>query len=227
MPATDLLREPFGPREFSRAFAVSRETTERLEIYADRLRFWQKTINLVAPATLNILWMRHFADSAQLAALVPKSAKTLVDVGSGAGFPGLVLAILLAEGGACQRVVLIESDTRKAAFLADVVRRTGIGAAIAVDIVTERVEAAATRDRVGLADVVSARALAPMDRLLGWVAPLFGPQTVGLFLKGRDVAAELVSAEQSMELAYDLVPSRTDSRGRIVVLRRLAAKPEG
>ena len=227
MPTTDLLREPFGPREFSRAFGVSRETTERLEIYADRLRLWQKTINLVAPATLKVLWMRHFADSAQLAALVPGTARTLVDVGSGAGFPGLVLAILFAEHGPCQRVVLIESDTRKAAFLADVVRRTGIGAAIAVDIVTERVEAAATRDRVELADVVSARALAPMDRLLDWVAPLFGPQTVGLFLKGRDVAAELVSAEQSMELAYDLVPSRTDSRGRIVVLRRLAAKPEG
>ena len=227
MPPTDLLSEPFGPREFSRAFGVSRETTERLEIYADRLRFWQKTINLVAPATLKVLWMRHFADSAQLTALVPKTAKTLVDVGSGAGFPGLVLAIVFAEGGPCQRVVLIESDTRKAAFLADVVRRTGIGPAIAVDIVTQRIEAAATRDKVGSADVVTARALAPMDRLLDWVAPLFGPQTSGLFLKGRDVETELASAEQSLKLDYDLVPSRTDSKGRIVVLRRLAAKPEG
>lgn len=227
MPSVDLLPETFGPAEFVAAFPVSRETSERLEIYAARLRFWQNTINLVAPTTLDDVWRRHFADSAQLLDHIPATAKSLVDVGSGAGFPGLVLAILLANRGPGHRVVLIESDSRKAAFLADVVRHTGIGSAIAVDIVSQRVETAATRARVGPTDLVTARALAPMDRLLGWVAPLFGPNTHGVFLKGQDVETELAKAVQKWRITYDLVPSRTAAHARIVVVRQLAAKTEG
>ena len=126
------------PEDFARAFGVSRETLERLETYEALLKQWQKTINLVAPSTLSDIWHRHFADSAQLLALAPPGAERWLDLGSGAGFPGLVLAILLAERGH-GRVTLIESDTRKAAFLGEVARRVGV----AVDILGTRIEKSA------------------------------------------------------------------------------------
>ena len=113
-----------GPKDFSDAFAVSRETLARLETYEAKLKQWQKTINLVAPSTLDEVWQRHFADSAQLWALAPPAAKHWLDVGSGAGFPGLVLAILGAEKKAT-RHTLVESDSRKAAFLREVARELG------------------------------------------------------------------------------------------------------
>ncbi len=137
--------EIIDAQSFSAHFGVSRETLDRLEVYAEALIRWQKAINLVAPATLPHLWHRHFADSAQLADLVPTAARSLVDLGSGAGFPGLVLALMLGasekkapEVGAqgLTRVILVESDSRKAAFLRDVARLTGT----AVEILSTRIE---------------------------------------------------------------------------------------
>jgi 16S rRNA (guanine527-N7)-methyltransferase len=210
------------PEDFERAFGVSRETIERLKTYEALLKQWQKTINLVAPSTLADVWHRHFADSTQLLALAPPNAKHWVDLGSGAGFPGLVLAILLAERGG-GRVTLIESDTRKAAFLAEVARRTGA----AVDIQGTRIEKSATQAKVGPVDVVTARALAPLPRLLGLSAPFFSGPTVGLFLKGREGEAEVQVAEKLWEFEADLRPSLTDASGRVVVVRALNAKTEG
>ena len=262
---------------------VSRETIARLTTYEGLLRQWQKAVNLVAPSTLDAVWHRHFADSAQLLPLA-SGARTWVDLGSGAGFPGLVIAILLAaspsphassawgegrgegrrhvptseqwaaphpnplpimpkaclrhdeeRGGGTgagpaptPRVTLIESNARKCAFLREVVRQTGVSAAgVAVDILSTRIETAATQASLHGPDVVSARALAPLDKLLALAAPLFASSTVGLFLKGRDVAAELKAAESLWNFNVELVPSRTERDGRIVVVRSLEAKSEG
>jgi 16S rRNA (guanine527-N7)-methyltransferase len=210
------------PEDFERAFGVSRETIERLKTYEALLKQWQKTINLVAPSTLADVWHRHFADSAQLLALAPPNAKHWVDLGSGAGFPGLVLAILLAERGG-GRVTLIESDTRKAAFLAEVARRTGVP----VDIQGTRIEKSATQAKVGPVDVVTARALAPLPRLLDLSAPYFSGPTVGLFLKGREAETEVQAAEKLWEFEAELHQGLTDASGKVVVIRALNAKTEG
>lgn len=204
---------------FARAFLVSRETLERLNLYESALKRWQPAVNLVAPATLPQIWRRHFADSAQLAALVPAQAQSLVDLGSGAGFPGLVLAILLG-GKRLKRVVLVESDQRKAAFLREVARQTGTD----VEVVSARIEAPGTRARIGTADVVCARALAALDALLELAFPLFGPNSIGLFLKGKDAAAEVEAARVRWQLDVALTPSMTDERGSIVAVRGLARR---
>lgn len=213
-----------GSADFARRFAVSRETRDRLELYAELLSQWQKTINLVAPSTLGDVWHRHFADSAQLLAHADPRPITWLDLGSGAGFPGLVLAILLAENrDPMSKHILIESDTRKAAFLREVARRTGVS----VDIRAVRIEFAATQGNVREIECVTARALAPLAKLLDLAAPFFGPNSKGLFLKGREVEAEIEDAEKSW--SFDLVvhPSISDPSGRIVVIRNLRVKSEG
>jgi 16S rRNA (guanine527-N7)-methyltransferase len=243
-----------GPTEFAAAFPVSRETLEHLAIYEGLLRRWQRAVNLVAPSTLDAIWQRHFADSAQLIALAP-SARAWVDLGSGAGFPGLVVAILLAgersrwdddassgprseplseplsgrrsKEPARPRMTLIESNARKCAFLREVVRATQIAAALSVDILSTRIETATTQASLQPPDVVSARAVAPLDKLFGLAAPLFASSTVGLFLKGRDAAAELQTAEKLWNFQSELVPSRTERDARVVVVRKLERKNEG
>jgi len=208
-----------GPEQFARVFDVSRGTLERLETYAKLLTQWQAKINLVAPGTLAEVWHRHFADSAQLVALAPPEARSWVDLGSGAGFPGLVVATLLAEKGRC-RVTLCESDTRKAAFLSDVKRKLGL----AVDIMPTRIEIDSTHASVGQVDVVSARALAPLQRLVPLAAPFFHEQTVGLFLKGREAEKEIAEAAVAWAFEFELKPSMTDREGRIAVIRSPIAK---
>lgn len=218
---------------FQAAFKVSRETLERLNLYESLLRVWQPRINLVAEKTLGELWHRHFADSAQLAALIPPGTRRLVDLGTGGGFPGLVLAILLggrhvgggaatggsrgSAGGYLVEVVLLESDARKAAFLREVARKTGT----AVEILSTRIENPETQTKLGVVDVVTARALAPVVRLLGLAAPLFGPDTVGLFLKGRSVQAEIEAARALWAFDVSLVNSVTADDARIAVIRQL------
>ena len=211
-----------GAEDFARQFSVSRETVLRLKTYEKLLKHWQKTINLVGPGTLEQTWSRHFADSAQLLDLAPPSAKRWLDLGSGAGFPGLVLAILLAERGGAH-MALVESDTRKAAFLGEVGRQTGVP----VDIYPERIEKAATQYMVGQVDAITARGLAPMPRLLELVAPYFSESTVGLFLKGREAQSELDAANQGWEVLTEQCPSQTDKEGQIILVRALRAKAEG
>ncbi len=209
-----------GPADFAAAFAVSRETLARLTLYAELLRQWQKTINLVAPSTLDQTWHRHIADSAQVLALAPAGVARWVDVGSGAGFPGLVVAILLAERD--QTIVtLVESDTRKAAFLAEVARRTGI----TVDIRAKRIENPATRINLPLAEIVSARALASLDRLLDLTVPYLRPDGTALFLKGRDWADEVKAAEASWRFELETRASRTDPEARVLKLTGIARIP--
>ena len=156
--------------QFAAEFEVSRETLERFECYEELLRAWQRAVNLVAPRTLDVVWSRHFGDCAQLFAYFPEKARRIVDLGSGAGFPGLVLAILAEENGQ-HDFVLVEADARKAAFLRDVASKLGL----VVEIVSARIEKAETQFMIGKADVVTARALAPLDRLLVLARPYFNP----------------------------------------------------
>jgi 16S rRNA (guanine527-N7)-methyltransferase len=215
------LRRITGSEDFAEVFKVSREITEKLEIYAALLRQWQKTINLVAPSTLDDVWHRHFADSAQLITFAPPGEGRWLDVGSGAGFPGMVLAILRSEISPA-RSTLIESDTRKAAFLAEVGRKTGV----AVDILPTRIEITSTRVKVDEVQCVTARALAPLPRLLGLVLPYYSERTIGMFLKGREVAAEIEEARKSWDFSVDLKPSLTDPEGRVALIGELRAKTE-
>jgi 16S rRNA (guanine527-N7)-methyltransferase len=222
------IRQIASPADFAAAFDVSRETLERLATYEALLRQWQKAVNLVAASTLEAVWHRHFADSAQIVRLAPEHVHSWIDLGSGAGFPGLVAAILLAGSpsphlrgeGMATHVTLIESDQRKCAFLREVARKTGV----TVEILSTRIELAATQAKLDSPEVVSARALAPLDRLLGLAAPLFTPATVGVFLKGREAAAEIETAAKAWTFAVEMVPSITEATGRVVVIRDLQPK---
>ncbi|MGE0766986.1 MAG: 16S rRNA (guanine(527)-N(7))-methyltransferase RsmG [Hyphomicrobiaceae bacterium] len=217
-----------GPADFADAFGASPAALDRLKTYAETLALWQKTINLVSPATLPDVWHRHFADSAQLLALAPESIESWIDLGSGAGLPGLVVAILLGDRPSPRpRLTLIESDQRKAAFMGEVVRKTDLTAVLSVDILCTRIETAATRGMIESADIVSARALAPLDRLVELALPLLKPQGVCLFPKGRGVQVELESAKRSFVFSYELVPSRTDAEAGIIVMRAPTVRSEG
>jgi 16S rRNA (guanine527-N7)-methyltransferase len=197
------------------AFDVSRETIERLDVLVAELTKWQRIKNLVGPATLDEVWTRHIADSLQLLALAPE-AKTWLDLGSGAGFPGLVIAIAGAERALA--VSLVESNSRKCAFLRQAARLAGVKV-----IVHESRLGTIVPNYVGKADIVSARALAPLADLLAWTEPLLTTGTIGLFPKGRDAAVELTLAEQSWTFKAETLPSLTDSEARIFRITSLAS----
>jgi len=193
---------------FRRAFDVSRETLARLETHVALLRKWNQRINLVAPSTLADAWTRHVADSAQLWSLRPADARLWLDLGAGAGFPGLVVAALAAEEAPALTVRLVESDQRKAAFLGAVIREAGLPAEVLADR-WERLPPQA-------ADVVSARALAPLDALLKAVDKHRRPGGIGLFPKGETVHKEIAEASVRWRFDHKLTPSRTEPRAAIL-----------
>lgn len=205
-----------GPADFARTFRVPHETVEKLELYADILRTWQKAVNLVSPATIDDIWQRHFTDSAQLLNIVP-TKKSWIDLGSGGGFPGLVIAILTANQEN-HSVQLIESNSRKCAFLSEVARRTQTP----VIIHEGRIEEIAQKGKAGKADVVTSRALAPLNTLLGLAHGFFSNDTVGLFLKGREASHEIAEARHNWHFECECVPSRTSGEGRIIEIRSLS-----
>jgi 16S rRNA (guanine527-N7)-methyltransferase len=195
---------------------VSRETGERLDLLARELRRWQGIKNLVGPGTLDAVWVRHIADSLQLLDLAPK-ARTWADLGSGAGFPGLVLGIAALEREG-MTVELVESNGRKCAFLRHVARLTG------APVTVHQARLEAVIGRFTGTDVVTARALAPLPRLLAWTEPLLTTGTTGLFPKGREAEGELTEAAKSWRFCAELLPSRTDSDARIVRIHSLEAR---
>jgi 16S rRNA (guanine527-N7)-methyltransferase len=203
---------PLDAAGFSVLTDVSRETIERLEAYAALLASWSARINLVSHATLADVWRRHLLDSAQLLPLIPAGSRSLVDLGSGAGFPGLVLAILGVPG-----VELVEADSRKAAFLREATRVTGAE----VIIRGCRIEAA-PRHAV---DVVTARGCAPLDRLLTLSEGFIGRQTTCLFLKGERAEEELTVASKAWTMAISRHPSRADPRGVVLSLQQVVREP--
>jgi 16S rRNA (guanine527-N7)-methyltransferase len=199
-------RPPLSPEAFGEQLHVSRETLERFTIYLELLRRWQRAINLVGRATLADPWRRHFLDCAQLAASVPTGAATVVDLGSGAGFPGMVLAILGVPG-----VELIESDLRKVQFLREAARATGAP----VKVHAERLE----RLPGWPAEVITSRALAPLPRLLVLAERFMTPESVCLFLKGRSGARELTEVRVSWHMEAEMCPSLSEPTGMVLQLR--------
>jgi 16S rRNA (guanine527-N7)-methyltransferase len=195
---------------------VSRETSERLDTFVELLLSWQRTTNLIAASTIPHLWTRHIADSLQLLDLAP-DARVWVDLGSGAGFPGLAIAIALAEKPGAM-VHLIDSNKKKAAFLREAQRVTGAPA----EVHTQRIEDFANSFTAPL-DAVTARAVAPLKLLLNQSFPLLGKSgAMGLFPKGQHAELELKEAravKTSWKMNATLVPSRTDPAARIVVIR--------
>lgn len=190
---------------------VSRETRERLETYADLVRKWQSRINLISPKTLPDLWNRHILDSLQLFALKPQPVQWM-DIGSGAGFPGLVTAICLTEIGEGW-VHLVESNNKKAAFLRQVIAQTGARASV----FPIRIDTA--RAKVGSIDAISARALASLPDLLSHCAPFVedNPKTEMWFHKGLDYFDEVRSARDLW--AFDLVEHRSQLQDGSVILQ--------
>jgi 16S rRNA (guanine527-N7)-methyltransferase len=209
-------RSPELVADRARALAltpVSRETTALLDRFVDLLLETQRHTNLIGSKTVPELWTRHIADSLQLLDLAP-DARTWLDIGSGAGFPGLVIACALADqpGGA---VHLVESNTKKAAFLRQV------AAALALPATVHHVRIEALSPGVVTADVVTARAVAPLRDLLGYVAPFRESGAKALLSKGQDVEAELTEAAKYWKIDAELAVSRTNPSGRIVIVREL------
>jgi 16S rRNA (guanine527-N7)-methyltransferase len=193
---------------FVSSFDVSRETLERLDIYADLLRKWNPSINLVAKSTLGQLWERHFFDSAQILEVSEQREGRWVDLGTGGGFPGLIVAILAANERAGISVTCIESDLRKAVFLQTVIREVGIKATV----LSDRIEDIPPLS----ADVVSARALAPLSQLLGYAERHLAENGKAIFLKGAKVAREVKEALETWSFELDTYPSKTDPEASIL-----------
>ena len=187
--------------------SVSRETEARLGAFAALIEKWTQKINLIAPSTRDQLWERHIQDSAQLFNLRENASKW-ADLGSGAGLPGLVVAIIASDKAPNMRVTLVESDKRKAAFCRAAIRELGLSATV----ISERLEAAKPQ----VAEVVSARALAPLPILLGYAERHLAPGGIALFLKGAEHKAEINDALASWRFSVEKVPSATNPRGVIL-----------
>ena len=214
MVARGRVNEEQFERDRSRALAlisVSRETLPRLDAFAALLRRWQGIKNLVGPSELTQIWTRHIADSAQLVHFA-SDAQTWVDIGSGAGFPGLVVACCRADDSAFH-MTLVESNGRKAAFLREAARVLGLN----VSVVNERIEAAGPHLPRQI-DCISARALAPLPLLLDLAVPLMRNPCKALFLKGQDIDVELTEASKYWNIYHRVEPSVTNPSGRILII---------
>ncbi|MGH1576105.1 16S rRNA (guanine(527)-N(7))-methyltransferase RsmG [Planktotalea sp.] len=192
---------------------VSRETYERLQTYSDLLKKWNPKINLVSKGTIDDLWERHIVDSAQIFELRNNSAKRWVDLGSGGGFPGLVIAILAMEFAPSMKVTLVESDKRKSAFLRTVSRETGCEA----NIVAERIENVPPLN----ADVLSARALADLDALLGFAKLHLEAKGTCLFPKGHTWEKEVDKAHESWRFSCEITKSQTQDQAVILKIEEI------
>ena len=200
---------PMTAAEFAAAAKVSRETLARLQRYAALLEKWNRSINLVGRGTVDDLWRRHMLDSAQLLPLIPDRATSLVDLGSGAGFPGLVLAVCGAKN-----VHLVESDRKKCTFLREAARETGAP----VVIHNARLQEIESFQ----ADIVTARALAPLPKLLHMAVRFTKKHSILLFLKGKHADRELTNAAKEWNMRADQIPSRTDPDASILRLEAIS-----
>ncbi len=201
----------FDAAAFAQATDVSRETLTKLEAYAALLEKWQRQINLVSKATIPDLWQRHMLDSAQLSSLIEDldcENPSCIDMGTGAGFPGMVLAIM-----GVGQWTLVDSDSRKVVFLQEAARVTQT----AVQLITSRLEDLALEP----VDIVTARACAPLVVLLGYAAPLMHAHSTAIFLKGQSVDAELETARKDWDFQIEAYDSVTDPSAKILRIQRL------
>jgi 16S rRNA (guanine527-N7)-methyltransferase len=181
---------------------VSRETMQRLEALSKRVQDWNLAVNLVSKASVAQIWTRHILDSAQLYLMATKNVRRWVDLGSGGGFPGLVVAIMAMESQPEMELVLVESDVRKAVFLREAIRTLGLNS----QVIAARIDEIAPLN----ADVLSARALAPLHVLCGFAAHHLAPEGLALFPKGATYASELDQARKSWVFTADHIPSKTE-----------------
>jgi len=193
---------------------VSRETIERLKAYEALLRKWTQKINLVARSTLDDLWTRHFIDSAQIYSLAPHPVTHWADLGSGGGFPGLVIAIMAMEHQSPARVTLVESDSRKCTFLRTVIRETGAPA----KVVNARIEETSPLE----ADVISARALTDLNGLLEFSARHLRSGGTAIFPKGESWQKELAAAQRTWNFSHQLATSETETGPVILTITGVA-----
>jgi 16S rRNA (guanine527-N7)-methyltransferase len=200
----------FGPEQFEERSGVSRETLGRLKLYVSTLADWNERHNLVSAASLADVWRRHIWDCAQLARFVPEDAKSLADMGAGAGLPGLILAAILHGR---TKVTLYEATTKKANFLA----AAASAMHVKITVRNMRIEDAAA-ERF---DVVTARAMAPLPKLLSYAQKFVGKDSVCLFPKGQNVESELTDARKSWKLKVRKHPSQSDPSGTILEIREL------
>lgn len=199
------VRLPLGPTGFARVSGVSRETLEKLTAYVELLSQWNRRINLVSANTMGDVWRRHILDSAQLAKYLPRQARVVVDLGAGAGLPGLILAAM-----GVPEMHLVESDLRKSAFLREAARIMDV----AVALHPERIEKVAAFP----ADAVVARACASLNQLIDYSEKFLSPKSICLFLKGESAGEELAAAEASWSLTAETIPSLSDPSGVILKL---------
>jgi 16S rRNA (guanine527-N7)-methyltransferase len=198
------------------ALDVSRETYSKLEQYEALIKKWSPKINLVAKSTLADVWERHILDSARLFRFLPSTASTVLDLGSGGGMPGLVLATMAKEALPNTEFVLIESDQRKVAFLRTVVIQLELSALV----VAERIEDVPAMN----ADVVTARALAPLPKLLRYVRKHMHDEGIALLSKGQNHAEEILAANVQWDFDSEVLPSEKDTNSVILKLRKLREK---
>jgi 16S rRNA (guanine527-N7)-methyltransferase len=199
---------PLTPQHFQKLTGVSRETLARLQSYVDLLVAWNRRINLVGPRTIGDVWRRHILDSAQLRPFITPKSRVLIDLGSGAGLPGLILAIL-----GIPEVHLVEADQRKCVFLREAARVTGTP----VKLHAQRLE-----NITGIrADVVTARAFAPLPNLLDQAESLIDTHSILLFLKGKTVGGELTEAAKRWKMRPTLHPSVSDPSGTVLRLEQV------
>lgn len=192
---------------------VSRETLDALRAFEALVMRWNPAINLVSKATVEDLWQRHVVDSAQVFSLCPADARTWVDLGSGGGFPGIVVATLAKERKPGLRVTLVESDLRKATFL----RQAAQTLSLPVSVLSKRIEAVEPMN----ADVLSARALAPLSNLLGFAERHLSPNGTAIFQKGARFAAEIAEARKAWTFDVDIKPSLSEGEAAILVIRNI------
>lgn len=195
--------------DLERSLGVSRETIDQIEKFVSDLERWNSRINLIAPSTIDQVWSRHVLDSAQLLSLAPKLALSWTDMGTGGGFPGLVVAILAKELRPELSVTCIESDKRKAAFLSSQARALDLK----MDVLAERIETAPAQR----SEIVSARALAPLERLLQFSKRHLAPGGVALFLKGRSYGSEVQEARRNWH--FNLVAERSSTDPSSAILK--------
>lgn len=193
--------------------SVSRETEQRLRDFVQLLEKWNSAVNLISRSTMGQVWFRHILDSAQIFRY-GNSAKRWVDLGSGGGFPGIVVAILAFELAPDMKIILVESDQRKAAFL----RQTGQTLGLSIDVVAGRIEAMSSL----MADVVSARALAPLSQLCALAKSHLAPDGAAIFLKGKSGDAEIADARKDWKFLLESHASITDPSAVVLVLKEIS-----
>ena len=213
--ATQVLSPRAGQEEVCAFFGLDEAACARLALYVEELARWNARVNLVAASTLPQAWVRHVADGLQLLNHLPEEAEQVIDLGSGGGIPGLVMALAAPRRA---RYTLVEANHKKCAFLRHVAQRAGVD----ITLHQKRIEQLAPDDiGAGPRSVIVARALAPLDRLLDMAAPLFESSAVALLLKGQGAGREIEQARQAWHFDSQALPSVTDENGVIVKLWRV------